>query len=179
MLPILPTTIYNDYMKLCKDCQISITTDNAWIDKGDKIRARCKECDRKHRAKLHGINQYAYIDRLYSRLRYEVVSGTRRSSRAKLTWNISQAHLYNCYHKQDGKCALSQQKMTWLTGQGKVDSNISVDRINPNKGYEPDNIQLITYRCNIMKHDMPENKFLNLAQMITNVRQSKKLGKRR
>ena len=154
-------------MKLCKDCQIPITRANAYIDRGDRIRARCKECDKKYRATQAGLDQYSYMDKLFSKLRYEVQSGTRRTSRADLTWHINQAHLYNCYHKQDGKCALSGQTMTWLTGQGKVDSNISLDRIDPTVGYEPNNIQLINYRCNIMKHDLCEEELFRLIDLIS------------
>ena len=106
------------------------------------------------------------MDKLFAKLKYEVTSGNRRTSRANLTWNINQAHLYNCYHKQKGKCALSGITMTWLTGQGKVDTNISIDRINPTVGYEPNNIQLITYRCNIMKHDLKEEDLYQLVSLI-------------
>jgi len=153
-------------LKLCKDCQIPITKSNAYADRGEKLRARCKDCDKKYRATQAGLDQYSYMDKLFSKLRYEVQSGTRRTSRADLTWHINQAHLYNLYHKQEGKCALSGQQMTWLTGQGKVDTNISLDRIDPEKGYEPDNIQLITYRCNIMKHDLKEDALFKLINMI-------------
>ena len=153
-------------MKSCKDCQIPITKANAYADRGVKLRARCKDCDKKYRATQAGLDQYSYMDKLFSKLRYEVQSGHRRTSRADLTWHINQAHLYNCYHKQDGKCALSGQTMTWLTGQGKVDSNISLDRIDPTVGYEPDNIQLITYRCNIMKHDLCEDELFRLVKLI-------------
>ena len=153
-------------IKRCKDCHTPITKVNAYIDRGDRIRARCKECDKKYRATQAGLDQYSYMDKLFSKLRYEVQSGTRRTSRADLTWDITQAHLYNCYHKQDGKCALSGQTMTWLTGQGKVDSNISLDRIDPTLGYEPDNIQLICYRCNIMKHDLCETELFRLVKLI-------------
>jgi hypothetical protein len=154
-------------IKRCKDCYIPITKVNAYIDRGDRIRARCKDCDKKYRASQAGLDQYSYMDKLFSKLRYEVKSGTRRTSRANLTWDITQAHLYNCYHKQKGLCALSGQTMTWLTGQGKVDSNISLDRIDPTQGYEPDNIQLITYRCNIMKHDLCEEELFKLIALIS------------
>lgn len=154
-------------IKQCKDCNIPITKANAYIDRGDRIRARCKDCDKKYRATQAGLDQYSYMDKLFSKLRYEVQSGHRRTSRADLTWHINQAHLYNLYHKQAGKCALSGQTMTWLTGQGKVDSNISLDRIDPEKGYEPDNIQLITYRCNIMKHDLCEEELFRLIDLIS------------
>jgi 5-methylcytosine-specific restriction endonuclease McrA len=165
-------------MKLCKDCQIPITKANAYIDRGDRLRARCKACDKKYRATQAGLDQYSYMDKLFSKLRYEVQSGTRRTSRADLTWHINQAHLYNCYHKQEGKCALSGQQMTWLTGQGKVDTNISLDRIDPEKGYEPDNIQLITYRCNIMKHDLKEDALFKLINMIETTKRLNKKAKK-
>ena len=165
-------------MKFCKDCQIPITKSNAYIDRGDRLRARCKACDKKYRATQAGLDQYSYMDKLFSKLRYEVQSGTRRTSRADLTWHINQAHLYNCYHKQEGKCALSGQKMTWLTGQGKVDTNISLDRIDPERGYEPDNIQLITYRCNIMKHDLKEDALFKLVNMIETTKRLNKKAKK-
>jgi DNA-directed RNA polymerase subunit M/transcription elongation factor TFIIS len=166
-------------IKYCKDCKIVITKKNAFIDRGERLRARCKPCDYKYRAQRQGTDAYSYMDKLFSKLRYEVVSGTRRTSRTSLTWNINQAHLYNLYHKQDGKCALSGLQMTWLTGQGKVDTNISIDRIDPKVGYEPKNIQLVCYRCNIMKHDSSQEYFEKLAEMIVTTLQNKKLYKRR
>ena len=165
-------------IKQCKDCQTPITKANAYVDRGDRLRARCKDCDKKYRATQAGLDQYSYMDKLFSKLRYEVQSGTRRTSRADLTWHINQAHLYNCYHKQEGKCALSGQQMTWLTGQGKVDTNISLDRIDPEKGYEPDNIQLITYRCNIMKHDLKEDALFKLINMIETTKRLNKKAKK-
>ena len=165
-------------IKRCKDCHIPITKANAYIDRGDRLRARCKHCDKKYRATQAGLDQYSYMDKLFSKLRYEVQSGTRRTSRADLTWHINQAHLYNLYHKQEGKCALSGQTMTWLTGQGKVDTNISLDRIDPEKGYEPDNIQLITYRCNIMKHDLKEDALFKLINMIETTKRLNKKAKK-
>ena len=165
-------------LKLCKDCQIPITKSNAYADRGEKLRARCKDCDKKYRATQAGLDQYSYMDKLFSKLRYEVQSGTRRTSRADLTWHINQAHLYNLYHKQEGKCALSGQQMTWLTGQGKVDTNISLDRIDPEQGYEPDNIQLITYRCNIMKHDLKEDALFKLINMIETTKRLNKKAKK-
>ena len=165
-------------IKLCKDCTIPITRDNAWIDRGDRIRARCKDCDRLYRANQAGLDAYSFMDKLYSKLRYEIVSGTRRTSRAKLTWEITQAHLYNLFHKQKGKCALSGQKMTWLTGQGRVDTNISLDRIDPKKSYTPDNIQLICYRCNIMKHDLKEDMLMKYVDMINTTKLLNKKAKK-
>ncbi len=61
------------------------------------------------------------------------------------------------WNTQQGKCAKTGITMTHLKGSGKVDTNVSVDRIDNNiKEYNKDNIQLVCYRYNIMKHEMDE-----------------------
>jgi len=44
-------------------------------------------------------------------------------------------------------------------GSGHKDFNASVDRINPRIGYTVDNIRLVCYAVNIMKHKMDEGEF--------------------
>jgi 5-methylcytosine-specific restriction endonuclease McrA len=68
--------------------------------------------------------------------------------------------------------------MLILTGQGKVDTNISLDRIDPKKSYTPDNIQLICYRCNIMKHDLKEDMLMKYVQMIETTKRLNKKAKK-
>jgi len=155
----------SESIKLCKDCQIPITKANAYIDRGERLRARCKKCDYKYRSSLSGTDAYSYMDKIFSKLSYEVKSG-RRKSRSQLTWNINQAHLYHLYQKQKGKCALSGITMTWRTGEQWINENISLDRIDPGLGYEPGNIQLVCYRCNVMKHNMLEKDFLSFIKSI-------------
>ena len=55
-------------MKLCKDCQIPITTANAYLDRGT-LRARCKKCDYRYRSSRAGTDAYAYMDKLFSKLK--------------------------------------------------------------------------------------------------------------
>ena len=64
--------------------------------------------------------------------------------------------LYNAYNLQEGKCALSGVFLTWQTGEGAQDFNISIDRKDPSKGYIPENVQLVAYRVNVMKHILGE-----------------------
>jgi hypothetical protein len=59
--------------------------------------------------------------------------------------------------KQQGKCAKTGIPMTHLKGAGLIDTNVSVDRIDNNiKEYNKDNIQLVCYRYNMMKHNQDE-----------------------
>jgi hypothetical protein len=58
----------------------------------------------------------------------------------------------NLYHKQNGLCALSNEKMTFIQKKGKISTNMSIDRIDSSKGYDITNIRLVCYIVNVMKH---------------------------
>ena len=161
-------------LKLCKDCKIAITRENAYLDRKDRIRARCKTCDKLYRKKQHSTDAFSYLDKIYSKLKYEITSGRRRLSRANMAWQITPSHLYALWHKQDGKCNLTGVPMTHKSGVGKIDTNISIDRINPKVGYKPGNVQLITYRANILKHDLNESDLLRIADSIQRTLKNKK-----
>lgn len=63
-------------------------------------------------------------------------------------------------------CALSNVPMTHIQGQGKVPTNVSIDRIDPTKGYERDNVQLVCYWVNIMKGALFEEEFFWWLEQI-------------
>lgn len=44
--------------------------------------------------------------------------------------------------------------MTYIQGSGRHLKNMSIDRIDPNKGYTKDNVQLVCAQVNMMKSDM-------------------------
>jgi hypothetical protein len=44
--------------------------------------------------------------------------------------------------------------MTYLMGKGRIYTNVSVDRIDSNKGYLKDNVQLVCMVINQMKSDL-------------------------
>ena len=105
------------------------------------------------------------MDKIFSKGKYEVKTG-RRKNRADLAWHINQGHLYHLYNKQQGKCNFCAVTMTWETGQSWRNHNISIDRIKNDVGYEPDNIQLLCYRCNVMKHNLQEEEFFEYVERI-------------
>lgn len=44
--------------------------------------------------------------------------------------------------------------MTYIEGSGRHLKNMSIDRIDPTKGYTEDNVQLVCAQVNMMKSDM-------------------------
>ena len=81
--------------------------------------------------------------------------------------NLTVDDLLDLFEKQDYRCAKTRIKLTHLKGQRKVNTNISVDRIdNDLKFYTKSNIQLVCYRYNLMKGDMDEKELAKWCELI-------------
>jgi hypothetical protein len=104
-----------------------------------------------------------------------------RSSETYLKYLLAKAHVRSGYadnfltleyimeiwDRQDGKCALSGEVMTHIMGTGgRVNTNISIDRIDSSKGYEVGNIQLVCAIVNIMKQNMSSNELISWCKLI-------------
>lgn len=46
-----------------------------------------------------------------------------------------------------------------IDGNGHKEFNASIDRINVDRGYTPQNVQLVAYRINIMRHTLSMDMF--------------------
>lgn len=68
--------------------------------------------------------------------------------------SIKSSELYTLFESQKGLCAISGVPMTWVSGQGRQSSNISLDRIDNTKGYISGNVQLVCVAVNLMKAEM-------------------------
>ena len=66
---------------------------------------------------------------------------------------------------------MTGEKLTFIayTDNGQInDYNLSIDRIDSNKGYTIDNIQLVGAIINIMKNDMLEKDFFFVSTIAIN-----------
>ena len=81
--------------------------------------------------------------------------------------------LCQLYENQKGLCALSDRQMTFITGQGLVTTNISIDRINPIGPYEEGNIRLVCRQANIMKQRLSDEDLADWCKDIDDKRKRK------
>jgi hypothetical protein len=58
--------------------------------------------------------------------------------------------------------------MTMILGEGVVNTNASIDRIDSSKGYVVDNIQFVCRIANTAKSDLSQEDFINLCKTIIN-----------
>ena len=128
----------------------------------------CITCEKEKRSgysfsrenlKIRHNGDYKYFIKSLLRLS----RGTDRRSRAELDLD----KCINIYEKQNGLCAISGVKMTFIYGEGVVDTNISLDRIDSNLGYSHDNIQFVCRIVNMMKSKYEMDYFVNWCDLIS------------
>lgn len=126
----------------------------------------CKDCQReryyRERQKLFENDNLALRYKLQQALK-----GTRRRSKEKNIYNdLTLDYLMYLWEKQHGKCALTGIQMTYKFYEGRVNTNLSVDRIDSTKGYSKDNIQLVCMAANQMKNDLPMEEFVEMCEAV-------------
>lgn len=70
------------------------------------------------------------------------------------------------WNKQNGLCAISNIPMTYTFNSGRIPTNVSVDRIDSNKSYTKNNIQLVCMAVNQMKSDLDMITFYRFCEAI-------------
>jgi hypothetical protein len=127
----------------------------------------CKPCDNKRtkeREKRRSNESVLFfIKRLLSGRTSMMNSNSRKANWGK---DLSADMIYEIYLKQNGLCAITKEKMTNIAGKGKVKTNLSIDRIDSNRQYELDNIQLVCYIVNIMKNNFGIEDLVEWANKI-------------
>ena len=130
----------------------------------------CKKCDITRRISINKKNNIWSPKRFLNKC---FTMAKNSSDERQLFFNITQQDLYDIFDKQQGLCAISGEKMTCIRFKGRVATNISIDRIDSKIGYEKNNIQLVCYIINVMKHEGTKNdlifwckKIIDLSLMV-------------
>lgn len=126
----------------------------------------CKACgDRVRRKDPARIAQYRKNQIKYSSssARHFITRLLNKKSRNR---HLDIDYVMGIYDAQEGLCALSGIKMTHITGEGRVPTNISIDRIDSNLGYVEGNIQLVCCAVNVAKSNWTEEEFIDVCRKI-------------
>lgn len=88
----------------------------------------------------------------------------RKNAIAKgLEFDLTNGFLTELWNKQNGKCALSGAELGYI---GTGWSAASIDRIDPSKGYIPENVQWVCWRANDAKANMTNEDFVAMCKAI-------------
>lgn len=155
VVPLLKT-------KVCRTCKQELYTSMFARNKAAKdfLQYDCKECDntrqRKRRIeKKEEIQQYSKEYRKTKqndfdwRLQQLLNSAKARAASKNREFSITKENLKSIFPK-DGCCPVFGFKLEWNSG-GFRETSPSIDRIDSNKGYTKDNIQIISWKANRIK----------------------------
>jgi hypothetical protein len=108
---------------------------------------------------------------------FEEMSGSqwctikKGANQRKIAFEITIEEVWNLFLKQAKKCALSGEEIKFSKiNPWYKETTASLDRINSEKEYTIDNIQWVHKDVNLMKFDLPEERFLDLVEKIYNYR---------
>lgn len=132
----------------------------------DGLDKRCHKC----KTKQNKIARANYSDekRLEKILQERWLGARDRAKYKNRKFDITKEDLMELWNKQEGKCAISKLPMTYTMDNGRNPYNISVDQINPSKGYTKDNIQLVCMCVNQLKSDFDMETVINICKNILN-----------
>ena len=160
---------------ICYNCgeykpvgDFDINQDNVLREGRDR---RCKECKRKHYQKRRLDNRgKSDLNEILSVRWY----GARDRARKKnYQLDFSWEYLKELWIAQNGKCALSGIEMTFEANNGRVPTNLSLDKINPKGRYQKGNVQLICMAINQMKSDLTSEQLMRFCKSVVLYQESK------
>lgn len=130
----------------------------------DGLDKRCHKC----KVEQNKIVRANYSDekRLEKILQDRWLSARTRAQNKNRVFDITKEDLMELWNKQEGKCAISKLPMTYTIDNGRNPYNVSVDQINPSKGYTKDNVQLVCMSVNQLKSDFDMEIVINICKNI-------------
>jgi hypothetical protein len=151
----------------CMNCKEDKTLDNfysngCFSDGVKKYRTRCKVCVLENLAINNNKIYKTKCEKRSSSYKNFITGILNHAAKRKqdLGFNIDIGFLINLYESQEGKCAISGEEMTYLAGGGRKCTNISIDRIDSNKGYVRDNVQFVCDVVNVMKQQLTKDELI-------------------
>lgn len=120
-------------------------------------RANKEKCKAQQNKQNHTLNGKLVV--LITTSRY-------RSKLKGFEHSIDSSYLKQIYSEQNGLCAISGIEMTIRGKNHAADSpySISLDRIDPNKGYIPGNVWLVCTGVNLMKSRLSMDQFIDFCK---------------
>lgn len=86
------------------------------------------------------------------------------SDRKRIKCFITVEHLHDVWQRQEGLCAYTKLP---LSSEAHQLNTVSLDRIDSDKDYTANNIQLVCVPVNRMKLDYSEDQFIHLCKLVS------------
>lgn len=125
---------------------------------------RCRSCKKEQYEKRRSQNRGKQdLDRIL----LERWHGAKDRARLNgLVIDFKWDYLKELWIRQEGRCSISNINMTFIMNNGRVSTNVSLDRKDSSKGYIKGNVQLVCMAVNQMKNDLKIKELLYFCYNI-------------
>lgn len=168
----------NNNLWTCSGCNktLALTAENFHkrSDSETGYQHRCKTCLRKDPNRYDRLLKkddigYYIKDRFYG--------AKHRAAKKNIPFNLTIQYLENLWKKQNGICTISGIEMSHTILEGKLDTNASIDKIDPSLGYVQGNVQFVCNRINMMKSDAPVDGLIYFCKLIIDHNEKRSVSK--
>lgn len=112
----------------------------------------CRACRAADARRSLGASPESYFNARQGRLKNG--ERGRRPSRQSISYNLPDGYLAALWHWQNGLCFYTDKPMKMGLGVGRDPYGVSIDRVDPSRGYEEGNVVLACARVNSVKNDL-------------------------
>ena len=130
--------------RVCKRCRIEKS-----VEEYRDNRHLCKACERK-RSKVLWSTPEGFF-------RYVLRSSQTNANSRGLSHDLKVDDIRELYTEQEGRCAVTKLPLTTEIADrvdGRRDTNLSLDRIDPLQGYTKENVVLVCQVVNLMRQQL-------------------------
>lgn len=145
----------------CKPCLAAYLREHRRANV-ESTRKRDRDWANKNRDKIREKNSKRYMDMSLDK-RFKLLLKTA-AYREKIRFDLTEEDLMFLWEKQNGICPYTHLP---LTPRGNQINTVSLDRIDSNGDYEPNNVHLVCVAINRMKLDHTEEVFIQLCRLVT------------
>ena len=166
---------WKDGKLLCHDC--GEYKDVKYFNKHKDMKIRechatfCTSCRVKRRKEIEPTKKDDL--KLIQTLTQRYHGAKERAIKQNAAFNLTLDYLLSLWNEQNGICTLSGMQMTFERYKGRIPTNVSVDRIDKDKGYIIGNVQLVCMACNQIKSDWSEETMYNICKKIVEQHENK------
>lgn len=129
---------------------------------------RCEKCHRTHRRGVALCSTCVYYESPEAWFHWKQATLRGGAKRRGLKCKLPKGFLHSLYEKQGGVCAISGEKMRIPTesSRHRPPDLVSIDRIDPERGYVVGNVRLTTLQANVARGRWSDERLLAFAKRV-------------
>lgn len=148
------------YKRTCPSCEQQVEYQSKQArDKADRRGTPCRPCA--------DVDRIKRLHKWYRGVRIGWFKKARYNAAARgIEWRLTLRDVADTFEKQEFRCIFTGRDVRFPTVGTYRDGEASIDRIDSDGPYSPDNIQIVSKHVNYMKMRLSNDEFVQLCKEI-------------